>query len=133
MSENSAVSAKEVYHQLKMSQEELARALGVSFAIINRWENAKTLPFRLAKMNMSIGTIDADIQCSHIFLTDNHRALKADYILTNPSCNDDDWVFSKVKEDSHWVFGSFYEQMSKSIDLNAVIRKNLEVLGDGEG
>lgn len=31
------------------SQEQLARELGVSFATINRWENGKTEPSRLAK------------------------------------------------------------------------------------
>jgi DNA-binding transcriptional regulator YiaG len=34
--------------QLKISQEDLARALNVSYATINRWENAKTKPNRLA-------------------------------------------------------------------------------------
>ena len=33
---------------LKLSQEELAHELGVSFATINRWENGKTSPSKLA-------------------------------------------------------------------------------------
>jgi len=32
-----------------MSQEDLARALNVSFATINRWENGKTHPNKMAK------------------------------------------------------------------------------------
>jgi len=40
---------KEVRRQLGISQEELAHELGVSFATINRWENDKTTPFKLAK------------------------------------------------------------------------------------
>lgn len=40
---------KEVRKQLGLSQEDVARELGVSFATINRWENAKTVPFRLAR------------------------------------------------------------------------------------
>jgi len=40
---------KEVRAQLGISQEVLAHKLGVSFATINRWENAKTTPFNLAK------------------------------------------------------------------------------------
>ena len=31
------------------SQEDLARELGVSFATVNRWENGKTKPSRLAQ------------------------------------------------------------------------------------
>ncbi len=40
--------AREVRGQLGMSQEELAHELGVSFAMVNRWENGKTTPFKLA-------------------------------------------------------------------------------------
>ena len=40
---------KEVRVQLELSQEELAHALGVSFASINRWENGKTSPSKLAR------------------------------------------------------------------------------------
>ena len=31
-----------------LSQEELAHALGVSFATVNRWENGRTAPSKLA-------------------------------------------------------------------------------------
>lgn len=34
---------------LKLSQEELAHELGVSFATVNRWENDSYNPSRLAK------------------------------------------------------------------------------------
>ena len=40
---------KEVRKQLGLSQEDLAHKLGVSFATINRWENGKTSPSKLAK------------------------------------------------------------------------------------
>ena len=40
---------KEVRRQLRISQEALAHELGVSFATINRWENGKTTPFKLAR------------------------------------------------------------------------------------
>lgn len=40
---------KEVRRQLALSQEDLARGLGVSFATINRWENAQVKPSKLAK------------------------------------------------------------------------------------
>jgi DNA-binding transcriptional regulator YiaG len=40
---------KTVRDQLHLSQEDLAREIGVSFATINRWENGRTKPFRLAR------------------------------------------------------------------------------------
>ena len=39
---------KEIRKQLELSQEDLAHALGVSFATVNRWENGKTAPSKLA-------------------------------------------------------------------------------------
>lgn len=35
---------KQVREELKLSQEEMAKALGVSFATINRWENGHNHP-----------------------------------------------------------------------------------------
>ena len=40
---------KAVRIALNLSQEELAHALGVSFATVNRWENEKTTPSKLAQ------------------------------------------------------------------------------------
>ena len=40
---------KSVRDQLALSQEDLARELGVSFATVNRWENGKVNPSKLAK------------------------------------------------------------------------------------
>jgi DNA-binding transcriptional regulator YiaG len=40
---------KIVREKLGLSQEDLARALNVSFATINRWENAKTKPIKIAR------------------------------------------------------------------------------------
>ncbi len=48
-SEKFPALVKEVRRQLGISQEELAHKLGVSFATINRWENGKTTPFKLAR------------------------------------------------------------------------------------
>jgi putative transcriptional regulator len=47
--ENFPETVKEVRRQLGLSQEELAHALGVSFATVNRWENGKTVPSKLAQ------------------------------------------------------------------------------------
>ncbi|MEA1900388.1 MAG: helix-turn-helix transcriptional regulator [Thermodesulfobacteriota bacterium] len=42
---------KDVRRQLVISQKELANELVVSFATINRWENGKTTPFKLAQFD----------------------------------------------------------------------------------
>lgn len=47
--ENFPEQVKEVRRQLGLSQEEMAHALGVSFATVNRWENGKTVPSKLAQ------------------------------------------------------------------------------------
>lgn len=44
---------KTVREKTGMSQEDLARALNVSFATINRWENGKTHPNRLTQLVFS--------------------------------------------------------------------------------
>jgi DNA-binding transcriptional regulator YiaG len=43
---------KEVRQQLALSQEDLARELGVSFATVNRWENGQVKPSKLAKAQL---------------------------------------------------------------------------------
>lgn len=40
---------KYVREKLDISQEDLARALNVSYATINRWENSKTRPIKMAQ------------------------------------------------------------------------------------
>ena len=47
--ENIAEELKKLRQQQGWSQEDLARNLGVSFATVNRWENGKTKPSRLAQ------------------------------------------------------------------------------------
>ena len=43
---------KSVGEQLELSQEDLARELGVSFATVNRWENEKVKPSKLAEARL---------------------------------------------------------------------------------
>lgn len=38
--------------ELNISQEQFARDLSVSFTTLNRWENNRTMPSRLAKMRI---------------------------------------------------------------------------------
>jgi DNA-binding transcriptional regulator YiaG len=43
---------KEVRKQLALSQEDLARELGVSYATVNRWENGQSKPSKLARAQL---------------------------------------------------------------------------------
>ena len=43
---------KEIRRQLSLSQEDLARELGISFATVNRWENGIVKPSKLAKAQL---------------------------------------------------------------------------------
>jgi DNA-binding transcriptional regulator YiaG len=43
---------KEIRRQLAISQEDLARELGVSYATVNRWENGQAKPSRLARAQL---------------------------------------------------------------------------------
>lgn len=40
---------KRVREHLSLSQEDLAHELGVSFSTVNRWENGKTQPIKVAR------------------------------------------------------------------------------------
>jgi DNA-binding transcriptional regulator YiaG len=43
---------KEIRRQLAISQEDLARELGVSYATVNRWENSQAKPSKLARAQL---------------------------------------------------------------------------------
>lgn len=61
--------------------------------------------WRLAKMNVAIRGIDAQIAHGDTFHADRHSDLKADYVLANPPFNDSDWRGELLKEDKRWVYG----------------------------
>lgn len=61
--------------------------------------------WRLAKMNLAIRGIDANIQWGDSFHNDAHKDLKADFILANPPFNDSDWKGELLKEDIRWKYG----------------------------
>jgi type I restriction enzyme M protein len=61
--------------------------------------------WRLAKMNLAIRGIDAQIAHGDTFHNDRHPDLKADYVLANPPFNDSDWRGDLLREDKRWVYG----------------------------
>ena len=62
--------------------------------------------WRLAKMNLAIRGIDAQIAHGDSFHNDQHPDLKADYVLANPPFNDSDWRGELLRNDKRWVFGA---------------------------
>jgi type I restriction enzyme M protein len=63
--------------------------------------------WRLAKMNLAVRGIDADIQWNNegSFHKDALKDLKADYILANPPFNVSDWGGERLREDARWRYG----------------------------
>lgn len=61
--------------------------------------------WRLAKLNLAIRGIDANIVHGDTFHADGHKDLKADYVLANPPFNDSDWSQPRLKEDVRWKYG----------------------------
>ncbi len=61
--------------------------------------------WRLAKMNLAIRGIDAQIGHGDTFHNDVHPDLKADYVIANPPFNDSDWRGDLLKDDKRWKYG----------------------------
>ena len=61
--------------------------------------------WRLAKMNMTIRGIDANIKRGDTLMDDRLPSLKADYILANPPFNIRDWNQERLRNDVRWKYG----------------------------
>jgi type I restriction enzyme M protein len=63
--------------------------------------------WRLAKMNLAVRGIDADIKWNNegSFHKDELKDLRFDYILANPPFNVSDWGGDRLREDARWVYG----------------------------
>lgn len=60
---------------------------------------------KLAKMNLAIRGIDANIQQADTFTNDLHPDLKADFVIANPPFNISDWKGEQLRDDKRWKFG----------------------------
>ena len=60
---------------------------------------------RLAKINLAIRGIDAQLELGDTFLNDKHPDLKADFILANPPFNISDWSGEQLRDDIRWKYG----------------------------
>jgi type I restriction enzyme M protein len=64
--------------------------------------------WRLAKMNLAVRGIDADIRWNNegSFHKDELKDLRFDYVLANPPFNVSDWGGERLREDTRWVYGT---------------------------
>ena len=74
-------------------------------SVFGQESNATT--WRLAKMNLAIRGIDANLGAEHAdsFHNDLHPDLKADYVLANPPFNTSDWGGERLRDDRRWRYG----------------------------
>lgn len=64
--------------------------------------------WKLCKMNLAIRGLDANLGKYHAdtFHDDQHKTLKADYILANPPFNISDWGGKQLTDDVRWRYGT---------------------------
>lgn len=62
--------------------------------------------WRLAKMNLAIRGIEAQIAHGDTFHNHQHPDLKVDYVLANPPFNDRDWRGDQLRDDKRWIYGA---------------------------
>jgi type I restriction enzyme M protein len=76
-----------------------------NIAIYGQERNHTT--WRLAKVNVAVRGIDADIRwnADGSFHADAHKDLKADVTLANPPFNVSDWGGERLREDARWKYG----------------------------
>ncbi|TRZ54352.1 SAM-dependent methyltransferase, partial [bacterium] len=64
--------------------------------------------WRLAKMNLAIRGIEADLgpEPGDSFLRDLHPDLRSDFILANPPFNMSEWGGERLEDDPRWKYGA---------------------------
>lgn len=83
-----------------------ARLADRNIAVYGQEMNHTT--YRLAKMNLAVRGIDAEIRWNSegTFHRDEFSDLKADFILANPPFNISDWGGERLRNDARWKFGA---------------------------
>jgi type I restriction enzyme M protein len=89
-----------------VSSEKFIESHSGKIGDISVWgQESNHTTWRLAKMNLAIRGIDAQIARGDTFHNDQFPDLKADYVLANPPFNDSDWRGELLKDDKRWVYG----------------------------
>ena len=63
--------------------------------------------WKLAQMNLAIHGLEGNLGqgAADTFFNDQHKSLRADFILANPPFNMSDWGGDKLEEDVRWKYG----------------------------
>ncbi|MBR8828064.1 MAG: N-6 DNA methylase [Gomphosphaeria aponina SAG 52.96 = DSM 107014] len=63
--------------------------------------------WKLCRMNLAISSIEGNLGKNNAdtFHNDQHKDLKADFILANPPFNMSDWGGDRLREDVRWRYG----------------------------
>jgi type I restriction enzyme M protein len=71
-------------------------------------QESNYVTWRLAKMNLAVRGIDADIRWNNdgSFHRDELKDLRADFVLANPPFNVSDWGGDRLREDVRWKYGA---------------------------
>lgn len=91
-----------------VQSEQFIRAHGGRIGDISIYgQESNPTTWRLAKMNMALRGIEANLGTGHAdtFHNDLHKDLKADFILANPPFNMKDWGGERLKNDVRWKYG----------------------------
>lgn len=73
-------------------------------SVFGQESNATT--WRLAKLNLAIRHIEANLAWGDSFRNDQHKTLKADFVLANPPFNISDWGGEHLRNDVRWTYGA---------------------------
>ena len=71
-------------------------------------QEANPTTWRLAAMNLAIRGIDFNLgkEPADTFVRDQHKDLRADFVLANPPFNISDWWHGCLEGDPRWVYGT---------------------------
>ncbi|KQX88793.1 type I restriction-modification system subunit M [Variovorax sp. Root473] len=70
-------------------------------------QEANPTTWRLAAMNLAIRGLDFDLgkEPADSFVRDQHKDLRADFVLANPPFNISDWWHGSLEGDARWAYG----------------------------
>lgn len=75
-----------------------------SLSIYGQENNQAT--WRICRMNLAIHGLSGNIKLGNTLLDDQHKDLRADFVLANPPFNQKKWGAERVAGDARWKYGT---------------------------